>query len=181
MVISLTIRQDCLHTAGAAEGQQRVPGLWNLNVSYLALYKESVHPVVEGIKSRNKQLSYFTRHSEMPMGTGNLNHPEMASLSVAYFSICCLIKHWRTWCTVDQFLNGSHSGTLAWRTPWTEEPGGLQSMRSQSRTQLSDLHFHFPPKDDNFLTSTCQIFQVTRNLMMKNAQIDDISKGKSNI
>ena len=22
----------------------------------------------------------------------------------------------------------THSSTLAWRTPWTEEPGGLQSM-----------------------------------------------------
>ena len=25
----------------------------------------------------------------------------------------------------------AHSGTLAWRIPWTEEPGGLQSMGSQ--------------------------------------------------
>ena len=25
----------------------------------------------------------------------------------------------------------THSSILAWRTPWTEEPGGLQSMRSQ--------------------------------------------------
>ena len=25
----------------------------------------------------------------------------------------------------------THSSTLAWRTPWTEEPGGLQSMGSQ--------------------------------------------------
>ena len=32
----------------------------------------------------------------------------------------------------------THSGILAWRTPWTEKPGGLQSMGSQSRTQLSD-------------------------------------------
>ena len=24
-----------------------------------------------------------------------------------------------------------HSSTLAWRIPWTEEPGGLQSMGSQ--------------------------------------------------
>ena len=24
-----------------------------------------------------------------------------------------------------------HSSVLAWRTPWTEEPGGLQSMGSQ--------------------------------------------------
>ena len=27
---------------------------------------------------------------------------------------------------------GTHSGILAWRIPWTEEPGGLQSMGSQS-------------------------------------------------
>ena len=25
----------------------------------------------------------------------------------------------------------THSSTLAWEIPWTEEPGGLQSMRSQ--------------------------------------------------
>ena len=25
----------------------------------------------------------------------------------------------------------THSSTLAWTTPWTEEPGGLQSMGSQ--------------------------------------------------
>ena len=31
----------------------------------------------------------------------------------------------------------THSNILAWRIPWTEEPGGLQSMGSQSQTQLS--------------------------------------------
>ena len=25
----------------------------------------------------------------------------------------------------------THSSTLAWKTPWTEEPGGLQSMESR--------------------------------------------------
>ena len=25
----------------------------------------------------------------------------------------------------------THSSTLAWKIPWTEEPGGLQSMGSQ--------------------------------------------------
>ena len=35
------------------------------------------------------------------------------------------------------------SSILAWRIPWTEEPGGLQSMWSQSQTQLSDeAHTH---------------------------------------
>ena len=33
----------------------------------------------------------------------------------------------------------THSSILAWRIPWTEEPGGLQSMGSQSRTRLSAL------------------------------------------
>ena len=27
---------------------------------------------------------------------------------------------------------------LAWEIPWTEEPGGLQSVWSQNQTQLSD-------------------------------------------
>ena len=34
-----------------------------------------------------------------------------------------------------------HSSTLAWKIPWMEEPGGLQSMGSQSQTQLSDFIF----------------------------------------
>ena len=43
--------------------------------------------------------------------------------------------------------NGTHSSTLAWKIPWTEEPGRLQSMGvAKSRTRLSDftftLHFH---------------------------------------
>ena len=32
----------------------------------------------------------------------------------------------------------THSSILAWRTPWTEEPGGLQPIGSQSQTQLSE-------------------------------------------
>ena len=34
--------------------------------------------------------------------------------------------------------NGNHSSVLAWETPWTEEPGGLQPMQSQRQTGLSD-------------------------------------------
>ena len=32
----------------------------------------------------------------------------------------------------------THSSILAWRIPWTEEPGGLQSMGLQSQTRLSN-------------------------------------------
>ena len=32
----------------------------------------------------------------------------------------------------------THSSIIAWRFPWTEEPGRLLSMGSRSRTQLRD-------------------------------------------
>ena len=35
------------------------------------------------------------------------------------------------------------SSTLAWKIPWMEEPGRLQSTGSLSRTQLSDFTFPF--------------------------------------
>ena len=44
-----------------------------------------------------------------------------------------------------------HSSTLAWKTPWMEEPGRLQSMGSLSRTWLSaftfTFHFHALEKE----------------------------------
>ena len=36
-----------------------------------------------------------------------------------------------------------HSSILAWEIPRTEEPGGLQSAESQSRTRVSDFQFHY--------------------------------------
>ena len=45
----------------------------------------------------------------------------------------------------------THSGTLAWKIPWMEEPGRLQSMGSQSQAQLSDFTFSFTfEKNDQF-------------------------------
>ena len=36
-----------------------------------------------------------------------------------------------------------HSSTLAWKIPWMEEPGGLQSMGSLGVGQTERLHLHF--------------------------------------
>ena len=46
----------------------------------------------------------------------------------------------RSLCWEDPLEKGmaTHSSILVWEIPWTEEPGGLQSMGSQKRTQLSD-------------------------------------------
>ena len=60
-----------------------------------------------------------------------------------------IVKHLPTvWETQVQSLGwedplekemATHSRILAWTIPWTEEPGGLQSMGSQNgQTKLSD-------------------------------------------
>ena len=36
-----------------------------------------------------------------------------------------------------------HSSTLAWKIPWMEEPGRLQSMGSLESDMTERLHFHF--------------------------------------
>ena len=43
----------------------------------------------------------------------------------------------------------SHSSTLAWKIPWTEEPGGLQSMGSRESERL---HFHFSALEKEMAT-----------------------------
>ena len=48
----------------------------------------------------------------------------------------------------------THSSILAWRIPWTEEPGRLQSMGSLSRIRLSDFTFtfHFHALEEDMAT-----------------------------
>ena len=36
----------------------------------------------------------------------------------------------------------THPGILAWRIPWTEEPGGLQSMGSQELDTTEELNYY---------------------------------------
>ena len=39
-----------------------------------------------------------------------------------------------------------HSSTLAWKIPWTEEPGGLQSMGLHASSSVTDLVMNVPQK-----------------------------------
>ena len=56
-----------------------------------------------------------------------------------------LSSFWLTSVSTLEKAMATHSSALALKIPWTEEPGGLQSMESLSRTRLSDftLTFHF--------------------------------------
>ena len=58
----------------------------------------------------------------------------------------CLLAMWETWVRSlgrEDLLEKemtTHSTTLAWKIPWTEEPGRLQSMGSQ-RVDMTDQLF----------------------------------------
>ena len=44
---------------------------------------------------------------------------------------------------LSEKVMATHSSTLAWKIPWTEEPGRLQSMGSLGVGHDQRLHFHF--------------------------------------
>ena len=47
-----------------------------------------------------------------------------------------------------------HSSTLAWKIPWTEEPGGLQSMVLLRVRQDFTLTFHFHALEKEMATNS---------------------------
>ena len=49
----------------------------------------------------------------------------------------------KTYRTIHGKAMASHSSTFAWKIPWTEEPGRLQSMGSLESDTTKQLHFHF--------------------------------------
>ena len=44
----------------------------------------------------------------------------------------------------------THSSILAWRIPWTEELGGLQSTGHKESDTTEQLHFHFHIQNKKF-------------------------------
>ena len=57
--------------------------------------------------------------------------------SVLQGQICLLLQ------VFPEEAMAPHSSTFAWRIPWTEEPGWLQSMGSIESDTTERLHFHF--------------------------------------
>ena len=65
--------------------------------------------------------------------------PRLPSASVVAQTVKCLPTMWETWVQsldredlLEQEM-ATHSSILAWKIPWMEEPGRLQSMGSQRR------------------------------------------------
>ena len=74
-----------------------------------------------------------------PQWLGKSSHPQSLSRTplslIEWTQVSCIASRFFTvWTTREDPLEqgiATHSGTLAWKMPWTEEPGRLQSMESQ--------------------------------------------------
>ena len=63
----------------------------------------------------------------------------LISLPILFVSLEWIISFWNE----KYKAMAPHSSTLAWKIPWTEEPGRLQSMGSKELGTTERLHFHF--------------------------------------
>ena len=91
--------------------------------------------------SLDKVLSLlsFQKKKNTALGFSDLFYCFVWSLRTSL--VAQMVKHLpTTWGTQVRFLGwedplekemATHSSTLAWKIPWTEEPGGPQSMESQ--------------------------------------------------
>ena len=59
----------------------------------------------------------------------------------------------------------THSSTLAWKMPWTEEPGRLQAVGSLSRTRVFNFTFtfHFHALEREMATLQCSCLENPRD------------------
>ena len=76
----------------------------------------------------------------------------------------------------------THSSILPWRIPWTEEPGGLQFIGSQSQTQLKQLSTHAQTFSSISITIKCTecygFCQVVDTVLGRDAVL--VNRGKTN-
>ena len=86
-----------------------------------------------------------TSFNSRPGDSGPLNRANKCQASLVAQTVKHLTAMRETWVQSLGQENplekemATHSSSLAWKIPWTEEPGGLQSMGSQSQTRLSDF------------------------------------------
>ena len=53
----------------------------------------------------------------------------------------------------------THSSILAWKTPWTEEPGGLTKSHKESDTTATEhMHAHDPLRGSHEVLSNAQFY-----------------------
>ena len=98
---------------------------WSLDQAWQIInFKKAIFEEAKPVKGLISKLGRGTEKRALDW------EPENLSVSLALL----LSGHMTFWPFLNYFLEKAmapHSSTLAWKIPWTEEPGRLQSMGSQ--------------------------------------------------
>ena len=121
-----------------AQRVKRLPAMQETQVPSLG----RENPLEKEMATHSSILAWRIPWTEEPGGlqsTGSqrVGHNWATSLSLSFFPLTSSIG------ITSEKAMAPHSSTLAWKIPWTEETGRLQSMGSLSRARLSDFTFTF--------------------------------------
>ena len=107
---------------------------------YCTQYASKLGKRSSGHKTGKGQFSFQSQKKAMPKNaqiTTQLHSSHMLAASLVAQMVKQLPATWETWVwslgwkePLEKEM-ATHSSTLAWKIPWTEEPGRLQSMGSQ--------------------------------------------------
>ena len=110
-------------------GKQKGTRMDNSKTSLLQMKKMlNIRDVCKDCSIERKKKSVVYRKVSFPGGSVVKNLPVIQKTGVRSL-------HWED--PLEKEM-ATHSTILAWRIPWTEEPGGLQSTGSQSQTRLNE-------------------------------------------
>ena len=81
------------------------------------------------------------------MGHSSWAHEELDTTEQLTLSLCSVAIYIYSVIHIQEKAMASYSSTLAWKIPWTEEAGGLQSMGSRLSDFTFTFHFHALEKE----------------------------------
>ena len=111
-----------------------------LSLWVIPVHKHAVSCIDPGLVT---YFIYDIIHTSMPFSQIIPPFPSPTeSKRLFYTSVSLLLSRIQA-CIVPEKAMAPHSSTLAWKIPWMEEPGRLQSMGSQRVGHDWETHFHF--------------------------------------
>ena len=121
----------CRMSRGTAKKKKSIP-IWRINSLDITLLIKDKHPsykitdaiyLIRALGYKHVCLEYFSYPDDTELEFCQLHYKFLKYQDWVFNLVQC------RQCQLEKAM-APHSSTLAWKIPWTEEPGGLQSMGS---------------------------------------------------